>query len=104
MNSSSSKIIHNQKRNLSTTDLLFTRLDRQRVTGRAVTWMTEILGVFVEGTEAWVQIARAGHPATSVLVRVSPKDGVDRVIAALRAWTDFPLDNRPAVLDLRVTA
>jgi hypothetical protein len=94
--------IHTSRRALSTADLLFSRLDKQRIRGRAATWMTEILGVFVEGREAWVQVAAAGHPTTSIVVRMSLQSSVDRVIAALKAWSDFPLGSRPGgVLDAR---
>jgi hypothetical protein len=90
------------RRALSTADLLFSRLDKQRIRGKAATWMTEILGVFVEGREAWVQVAAAGHPTSSIVVRMSLQSGVDRVIAALKAWSDFPLGSRPGgVLDAR---
>jgi hypothetical protein len=89
------------ERRLSTTDLLFARLDRQRIPGRTFTWITEILGIFVEGSEAWVQVASEGRPSTSVLLRMSPRGSIARALTALEAWTDFPRENRPSVIDAR---
>ena len=91
------------RRELTASDLLFIRLDRQRVVGRAITWVTEILGIFVEGRDAWVQVAPAGHPSRSVVVRMSPREGaVERALSALRAWSDTPFDHRrPRVVDAR---
>jgi len=86
---------------LSTTDLLFAGLDRRRIPARTLTWITEILGIFVEGSEAWVQVAQEGRPARSVLLRMSPRGSVERALTALEAWTDFPHEKRPTVIDAR---
>jgi hypothetical protein len=86
---------------LTTTDLLFARLDRQRIPGRSFTWITEILGIFVEGSEAWVHVAPEGRPSTSVLLRMSLRGSIERALRALKAWTDFPLEKRTSVIDAR---
>ena len=86
---------------LSTTDLLFAGLDRRRIPGRTFTWITEILGIFVEGSEAWVQVAPEGRPSRSVLLRMSPRGSIERALSALEAWTDFTSERRPPVIDAR---
>lgn len=90
-------------RELTAADYLFIRLDRQRVVGRAITWVIEILGIVVEGRDAWVQMAPAGHPSRSVVVRMSSLEGAaDRALSALRTWSDTPFDHRrPRVVDAR---
>jgi hypothetical protein len=91
-------------RELTAADRLFLGLDRQRVVGRAITWVVEILGIVVEGREAWVQVAPAGYPSRSVVVRVSSslEGAAERALSALKAWSDDPVDHRrPRVVDAR---
>jgi hypothetical protein len=88
------------KTQLSNADMLFARLDSQRISGDAATWITEVLGIFVDGSDAWIQVARAGHPLTNVVLRMSLRGNIERALTALKIWTDFPLESRPLVVEV----
>ena len=86
---------------LSPTDALFAKLDGQIIRGRRAAWRAEVVAIMAEHDETWVQIGPAQRPALSVVMRLDGEPQADRVLEALRAWTDLPDDRRPARIDVQ---
>ena len=89
-----------QAAELSSTDALFAMLDGQIIRGRYAAWRAEVVGILAEEDETWVQIAPAQRPALSLVMRLDREPQADRVLEALRAWTDLPEERRPGRIDL----
>jgi hypothetical protein len=85
---------------LSTTDALFAMLDGQIIRGRKGAWRAEVLTIFTEPDETWVEIGPARRPASSVMVRLGGDQQADRALEALREWTDLPEGRRPGRIDV----
>ena len=64
-------------------DQLISTLDRQRIGEGATSWVTQVLGVHVDGQELWVQIAPDNDLSESVVLRLSAWATPQHAIAAL---------------------
>ena len=49
---------------------VFARLDRQTVGEGAESWVTSVIGVYVESSFVWVQVGRSDRPSDTVIVRM----------------------------------
>jgi hypothetical protein len=85
---------------LSPSDSLFAMLDGQIIRGRHAAWRAEVVSIVTEGRETWVQVGRAGHPGSTVVLHMDQRRRAGEAIDALRHWTDIPEDNRPGRIEL----
>lgn len=80
---------------LSHNDSLFAMLDGQIIQGRSGAWRVEVVSIFSESNQTWVQIGPAMRPSMSVVLRMGQDQRADQALDALRAWTDLPEERRP---------
>ena len=85
---------------LSSTDALFAKLDGQIIQGRKAAWRAEVVAILAEHDETWVQIGPAERPAQAVVMRLDREPRADRVLEALRKWTDLPAERRPGRIEV----
>ena len=85
---------------LSLNDTLFAELDGQIIRGRKASWRAEVLSILAEAHDTWLQIGPAQRPALAIVLRLVGNQKPERVLEALRAWTDLPEELRPGRIDL----
>ena len=68
-------------------DTWYQALDRRPLMVGTQRWLALVTGIHVHGGDVWIQIARADDPDENLVIRVSPGTSVDRVAAAVRAWS-----------------
>src|SRR5262245_18025876 len=89
-----------QNPTMSRAERLFAELDRQIVGEEADRWVVVILGIhdFIQG--AWVQIAPAHDTNRGLVLHLLPHATAHHALAALAAWSKFPPDERPRVVEV----
>jgi len=70
---------------LSEVDRLFATLDGVRISDGKREWSSEIQGIYADGPYVWVQLARDGHDAESVILRLPRPTTTADIIRALEA-------------------
>jgi len=85
---------------LSSNDALFAELDGQIIRGRRAAWRAEVVAILAEAHETWLQIGPAERPSMAIVLRLVGTRQSERVLEALRAWTDLPEELRPQRIDL----
>jgi hypothetical protein len=82
----------------SVADRLFAELDHRAIEGVSYSWVAQVLGVHMVGSEAWVQVASAHDPLCNVMLHLSPRATADHALAALQAWSVAPAAERNGVV------
>lgn len=70
-------------------DFVFASLDHKRICDTRGGWLTSVVGVHVDGSTIWVQIAKDDSDDASIVVKMDSFTPADDVLAALsRTPTD----------------
>jgi hypothetical protein len=69
----------------SDADRLFATLDGVRISNGRSEWSSRIQGIYADGPYVWVQLARDGEDAESVVLRVRRPTTTADIIRALEA-------------------
>lgn len=73
----------------------FTALDQRSLAVGADRWLTQVVGVYVDGEEVWIQLQSLPAQLHGFTIRVHPEMSVDDVVTAVEA--QIRRVTRPAV-------
>ena len=63
----------------------FTALDQRPLAVDADRWLTQVVGVYVDGEEVWIQLQSVPAQLHDLTIRVRPEMSVDDVVRAVEA-------------------
>jgi len=80
---------------------LFGDLDGCDICSANGTWVACVLGIHVEGNEAWVQLSLVGEAPCSLVVHLHSGATSREAIGAISVWLDCPPIDRSTILEVR---
>jgi hypothetical protein len=83
-------------------DRWFTAIDHLQIGTGASSWIAQVVGIYVDGPDLWVQVSPTDAPVNTLVLRVSEASPIDAATMALRDGCRWPVA-RLQVIDLRPT-
>ena len=81
-------------------DRWFAAIDRLQIGTGASSWIAQVVGIYVDGPDLWVQVSPTHAPVNTLVLRVSEASPIDAATMALGCrWPVARLQ----VIDLRPT-
>jgi hypothetical protein len=80
----------------------FAAIDHLQIGTGASSWIAQVVGIYVDGPDLWVQVSPTHAPVNTLVLRVSEASPIDAATMALRDGCRRPVA-RLQVIDLRPT-
>ena len=83
-------------------DRWFAAIDHLQIGTGASSWIAQVVGIYVDGPDLWVQVSPTQALVNTLVLRVSEDSPIDAATMALRDGYRWPV-TRLQVIDLRPT-
>ena len=81
-------------------DALIEALDGRAFLSGGANWRAWVLGVHMDGDDAWVQLSLVGPVESSVVLHVLPTVEIDQATLAVHSWLGSASAIRPRVIEV----
>ena len=80
-------------------DALFQELDGRELRTGFSRWRASVLGIHMDGDDAWIQLSLVGPSNCSVVLHLLPTAAISGAIDALTSWLARAAPDRPRVVE-----
>ncbi len=82
-------------------DRWFAAIDQRQIGTGPLSWVAQVVGIYPDGHDLWVQVSATHAPESTVLLRVSEDSTVESAVTLLREQSRWP-GSRTQIIDGRV--